>query len=397
MFGSDPRNARASCFVIVGLALGAIACSFDTDRAVERLPPPIPEGRCGTTATLFPRLLAFLREGRFAPLRDVLERRLLPAADGTQPDLSLKTVFAALVRVVSQLGLDQTAYFVDVAAKEEVEEELGPLISAALKLIDGRFDGVPRYEAGDAAAHFVARCDPDHLLTAIEGGLRLKSAQDGRPWVLVALEATVPLLEDPQLQPFLASFERNAETGKPAVVSLLAQIMGFLGDENFAISRVQTLLDSAVYPFAEPELEAKIRVLVDLMDEATSEDAGILQPLQRAVRCGMMHPEQRDVLLGLVFDVVVEPELGAELIVQSASGVLVGDALATELDLIADVVHVMRDDLSIRDDLQELTVMLLSQPESQRVVPVIIELIDRLVFAELVGAIVTLLDGCGRA
>ena len=389
-------RARQALPLIVVLMGQLPGCNLDTDRAVTRQPPPAAPGRCATTAALFPQLLDFLEEGKFAPLRGVLERRLLPSEDGVQPDLSLKTVFAALVRIVAQLGLDQAAYFADVAARQEFKENLGPLLSTVLKFIDGRLDGVPRYEAGDAAAHFVARCDPDHLLTAIERLLRLYSPTYQKPWVLAVLEAALPLLEDPQLQPFLESFEQNAETGKPAVVSLLVQIMGFLADENFAISRVQTLLDSAVYPLVERDLEVKIQALVALLEEATSPEAGVLLPIQRAVRCGNMHPEERDVLLGLVYDVVIAPEVGPELIIDAATGVLVGEALIYELNLIADVVSVMRDDLSVRDDLQDLTVLLLSQPEVQVIVPVIIELIDELVLAELIEAIVTLLDGCGR-
>ncbi len=69
---------------------------------------------------------------------------------------------------------------------------------------------------------------------------------------------------------------------------------------------------------------------------------------------------------------------------------------ADELDLFADVVKVIRTDLTIRDDLRETIAILLSSPDTKLTVPVLIELIDQGVLSELFEALAKLLSGCGR-
>lgn len=372
-----------------------VACSLDTDRPAPTVASPTQQGACGTTETLFPELLAFVRDDRFAPLREVVEQRFLPTEDEPNPQPSLRTIFDAALRLVTQLGLDETAYVAHLASTEQVETELGPLVVLALEYVDGRIGDRPRYEVLDAGAHFVRVCDPNHLLTAIEMLLRLESPSAGQPWLVAVLDELAALLGEPDLERFLTSFERNAERGRPAVISLVRQVMVFVADDNFAIGRIETLLDSAVYPNVEAPLEARIRRFVELLDEATSEEAGILVPLQGSLRCGLLHPTQRDAIIAFGYDLAFDEVVGLDVLLEGAA-FLSSDAVASELELLADVVRIVRTDLTLRDDLRETIAVLLSSPDAQRIVPVLIALIDEKIVTELLGGVVQLLGGCGR-
>jgi hypothetical protein len=370
------------------LLLSLVSCSFDTDRSAPHVQSAIAPGACGTTETLLPKLFLFLREDRFEPLRAVIKNNF--------DDPALRTLFAAGVRVVSQLGLDRTELLVQIAEKGKVEEKLAPLLTSMLEFMDGRHDNVSRYAAANAAAAFIDRCNPNHLLTAVEGIFRLESPSHGKPWLTALLFEAKPLLSDPTLQPFLDSFERNAESGRPAVIALVVQIMIFLADDNFAIDRVETLLESAVYPLVSEELRPKIEALVALLDEATRPEAQILEPIQGAVRCGLMHTEERDALIGFGYDLVASPELGLEAIVDTTNALVGDDGARSELALLADTVAIIRDDSKVSDDLRHLSSTMLSSPDVEAVVPVVIDLAQSRVLAEIFEAIGKLLAGCGR-
>lgn len=382
--------------VLAALALSGTSCSFDTDRAAPHVASTAAAGACGTTETLLPKLLAFVREDRFRDLRTVLERRLLPTDAEPAPDPSLRTLIGAAVRLLDALGLDRARVVADLLAKGELEEELSPLVVTVLRFGDGQLDGAPRYESANATAFFLRRCDPENLLTAVEGLLRFESPSHGVPWIQALADEAGPLLREPTFQPFLDSFEREAAQGRPAIVALLTQVMLLVGDEGFTIDRVETLLESAVYPAVRPELRARIEVLVRLLDEITRPDVDVLRPLQAALRCGLAHPEEKDALAGFLYDLVASEELGLAELLDTASGLVTVAAARAQLGLFADAVHIVRTDLEIRDELVELVAILLSSPDVELVVPVLIELLDRGVVAELFEAAVVLLDGCGR-
>jgi hypothetical protein len=371
-------------------------CNLDTSRDAPYAAPPGEPGPCGTTEAALPKLLAFVEGGKLEPLREVLVRRLVPNEASPAPDPSLRIVLNALVRLIAQLGLEKTQDIAAVAARSDLEREVAPLIVLLLEFVDGRLDGLDHYAAVEAAGTFVRVCDPDHLLSAVELLLRLQSPSRGRPWIVAVLEALAPIVESPELAPFLEGFERNAERGRPAILSLLVQIMSFVAGDAFAVSRVETLLESAVYPIVGPELEAQVEELVFLLGEATAPEAGVLEPLQEAMRCGMQHGMERDELLGLAYDLIATEEIGLSTIVTATSGVLDGEGLLVELSLFADTVRVVRSDLGIRDDLRDLLVLLLEEPEAARVVPVLIDLFEAGVVAELLEVLVLVLDGCGR-
>ncbi len=381
--------------VALGAAWGLMmtsGCSFDSTEAAPYADPARKAGLCGTTDSLLPKFLKFIEADRFAPIRQVVEKKLVPSDTNPLPDPSVRTIAAALLRLLSLVGVERAQRVADLVSDETLNQELVPLVHTSLRILDGQLDGKPKYEVADAAALFVRQCDPDNLLTSIEELLILQSPSQGEPWLFALLESALPLLEDPTLTPFLESFERNAESGKFAVVALMAEIMKFMAAEDFAISRVRTLLESAVYPFASRELETKIRGILVILEEATSEEAGAYGPLQRAMRCGHQHPASRDILLGFLFDLVVTPELGLDGLLEGASAL--GKQSKNDLDLLSDLVAAVRLDLSIRDDIRDFVALFLSTPEVESVIPVVIELIETEVMGELFSAIAQLLKGC---
>lgn len=392
MFGRRSRQGTS-----LALVLCLAGCGFDTDRAAPYASPPVIAGACGTTETFFPRLLGFVREDRFEPLRRVIEARLLPTPGDPTPDPSLRTLLGALVRLVEGLGLARANEVVDLAKKGDVEQKVAPLLTTIMRFMDGEIDGRLHYESADATALFLRRCDPDHLLSAAEGVLRLTSpSHDGSPWVVALLEETIALIEEPGFQSFLDSFEREAERGRPAIISLLGQILISIADDGFTIDRVETLFESAVYPFVSPDLGAHFEALVGLIGEAASTEAPVLRPLQRAVRCTTEHPAARDDVLGFIYDVLATEEVGLDMLASATNGLISGDSAERELDLVSDALKVIREDLVIRDDLRELMAILLSRPDVELVTPVVVEMLEEGVVTELFDGAAKLLGGCGR-
>jgi hypothetical protein len=378
------------------VALGLVACGVDTDAEAPYMDPPTELGACGSTADLLQGLEAFIADGKYAPLKAVVEARLQPTEANPNPDPSWRLVVNALLALVRQLGLEDLGIVAQLAADPDLEDQLSPLIIVVLEYLDGRVDGQPHYAAADATAFFVDRCDTQNLLTAVEGVLRLQSPSAGRPWAVALLDALTPLLNNPTLRPFLTSFQQGGQEGRPAIVSVLRQIMAFMASEDFAIERVQTLLESAVFPLVDAELEADLQRLVDLLGEATDPAAGVLAPLQGAMRCGMQYPEPRDELLGLVVDLAASPEVGLDAVL-TGIGVLRLEVVVSQLELLAEVVRVLRTDEAVQVVLRDLLVLLLQQPDVNQVVPVLIDVFEDELLTELLNAVVTLLKGCGRA
>jgi len=377
------------------LALVMIGCSADTDEPAPFTDPPIKAGACGTTESLLPKLFTFVREDRVAPLRTFIQDHLLPSEENPRPDPSLRTLLDALVKVIVNLGLSETAETAKLVASSRSLGNLEPLILTALNFTTGELDGTPHWSAMDAGAHFVRRCNADHLLTAIKSLLLLQSTSEpDRLWLSVVLDGVFELIEDPFFEPFLETFEQNTETGRPAIISIFVQVMGFLAQDDFQISRVETLLESVVYPLVNEDLRKRLQRLVDLLGEATSEEAGIFLPLQRAVRCGMDHPPERNELIGFAYDLVVSEQVGLQEVLASVEGLVSEDDTEVLLNQLANLIDGIGEDVRARDDLLELVAMLLSTPDSALLFPTLIELIERDVVSEAFDAVAEVLGGC---
>jgi hypothetical protein len=333
---------------------------------------------------------------RFEPLRAFIEARLVPGPEGPTAGPSLRSAVRALLDLVSQLGVMRTRQVLEAVRDPEVEGALAPLALAILRIVEGQVDGVERYEVTDAASRFVRTCDPDNLLGALEALLRLESrVEPGRPWIAVVFGRLEAILADPTAVPFLESFEREAARGRPAVVGLMARVMSFLALEVDPVPRVETLLESAVYPLVSAALEAKIRALLEVLGEATTPRAGVYGPLRGAMQCGNRQPGARDVLLGFLFDLAVTAELGVRGVLEGAAAFSSSSEL--ELALLADLLAAVRADVGARDELRSLLALVLEAEPAASVLPVLLELVEAGVLAELVDAAVQLLEGCSAA
>jgi hypothetical protein len=397
MTGRAHISVFSTGFLGISLVMASLpACSFDSDEAA---PPLKTMGtaplNCGTTATVFPKLLTFIEEGRFAAIKEFVQRHLVAGAENPQPDVSVGTLISVAIKIVKSVGLDKTISLTELAANSEAIAEQKPLIMAALNFVNGKTDGKTHYEIGDAAAHFVRVCDPDHLLLAVERLAQFKSpSKPGRLWLDVMIKEVVALLENPSIDPFLQSFESDSQSGRPAIVSLIAQIMGFLRQPDFHISRVETLLDSVVYPIVSNELRSDIERMVSLLGEATDAEVGILPALQGALNCGMRYPPQRDVIIGFLFDVLVSDEIGLRPTLVAASKLVSADDSTFLLGIVAELIQSIRADKRTRDDLLEFVALALQQPDIGLILPTVSELIESGVVGELLDAIQTILGEC---
>jgi hypothetical protein len=380
---------------MVALLIGLGACSADTDRAAPYLAPPNQPGPCGTTATLFPKLLDFLNAGRFARLKAVIERRLVPAPGQPAPDLSVRTLLDAIVRLLQTIGLSQTANTAGLLAKEKALHDAKPLFLTALRFTAGQIDGQDRYDATTAAGTLLSSCDSDALLGVAQAVLRLESPSAHKLWLAALSDALVPLLDDPTLKPFLDNFMQNSTKGRPAVIEFLAQIVGLLTNDGFQISQVETALQSAVYPSVSDALKAKIEALVTVIGEATTPEAGIRMPIETVARCMQAHSQERDLLLAWIYDLVTNPAVGLNNVLASAR-MLVTDTEAANVQTdFADFFAALRADTQSRGSLVQLVATFISKPDVADGLPVVIDLVQAGVLGELLHAVLTLLEnGC---
>ncbi|MEE2904079.1 MAG: hypothetical protein VYC39_17260 [Myxococcota bacterium] len=347
---------------------------------------------------MFPKLLSFIEQGKFEPLKSFIQRHLLISEENPQPDISTRTLFSGILKITRSLGLEKTVDLTDLVTNSEILGEQLPLLTAALDFITGKTDGKSRYETGDAAAHFIRVCDPDHLLSAIELLTSFESpSRPGEMWIDVMLKEIAVVVDNQKLDEFLDAFEQDAEKGRPAVINIIAQLMGLIRQSSFSISQVETLLDSAVYPILSDELRPNVERMVTLLEEVTAPDAGILVPLQRSIDCGMHSPAERDVIIGFLYDLLFSQDIGArDALISVAELVSIEDSKFL-LGIVSDLIGSIRSDRLARDELLELFALMLQQPDVNALLPIVSELIAEEIFTELLVAIQSILGDCNRA
>jgi hypothetical protein len=101
------------------------------------------------------------------------------------------------------------------------------------------------------------------------------------------------------------------------------------------------------------------------------------------------------VLLGFLFDLAVTAELGVRGVLEGAAAFSSSSEL--ELALLADLLAAVRADVGARDELRSLLALVLEAEPAASVLPVLLELVEAGVLAELVDAAVQLLEGCSAA
>ncbi|MBI2375894.1 MAG: hypothetical protein HYV07_18015 [Deltaproteobacteria bacterium] len=385
--------ARRACLAISTLLVAGCRADRDEPAPFSEAADPAPE--C-STESVFPELLLLVRTGELAPLRDLIESRLVPGPGNPRPEPSLRSLIGAGVTIVRALGLEEVLDAAEAAKRAELLEKLRPLVIPIFRYVAGQVDATPHYEGAEAMARFVDRCNPDHLLAAVAAVIELESRQEpGRLWIDVAIDAIAKLLADPTLVLALDAFERGGATGRPAVVSLVGQIMTFLDDDDFELARVRTLYEDAVEPAVEPALAAQLEGLLDLMEEVTDPNAAVFDALKGAFRCGNQHPEDRDVIVGFLFDLVDARALELEAVLATTTA-LVSDEEARELfSRLSIVVRAIRVDTKARDELRGLISLLLQRPAIESMTPFGIELLESPVVDELLSSLPVLLEGCG--
>ena len=115
------ENLRASISLLVAmLGVSSLSCSFDTDTPA---PPLVTNGEppalCGTTASVFPKLLLFIEDGKFEPLKAFIQRHLVISDENPQPDVSTRTLFSGILKITRSLGLEKTVDLTDLVANSQ--------------------------------------------------------------------------------------------------------------------------------------------------------------------------------------------------------------------------------------------------------------------------------------
>lgn len=378
-------------------ALSGLSCSLDPETPAPIAEPPRVAGPCGTTENLLQGLFALSREGGLDDLRTIITEHSTPGRDGLEPDLALRNVLGAALRIITRLGIRATREAAISLGKGPVAESLSSIFEELLRLLDGQHDGRPRYDATKAMGFYLRRCDAVYMLTLAERGLRLeRPGASGQPerWLAALLRESAALMKDPLFDQFLREFEESGEQGRGAVVGLLNQVLGFLADRDFEIGRVRALLESSVYPLVEPPLAARLDRFFSLFEEAVALDPMVQSSLQAVAACSLVDETARRDLLGLVYDVAASEALSLPDLLEEASRLVGEEADVAFLDHLAGLFSAVRDEREARQDIFVLLAVLLEPPDVERALPLVIELLRRDLVSELMFGVTTLLSGC---
>lgn len=387
------RRPVERCLAFVAWSLAA-GCGLDLDRPAPASEPARVVGACGSTETLFAGLFQLSREGGLEDLRSLLTERSLLGPEGREPELSLRQVLGAAVRIVTRLGVRATREAAISLGEGPVAETLSSLVVETLRLAAGRVDGRTRYAATEAAAFYLRRCDAEPILTLAERGLRLLRADGQERWLVAVFRESASLLEDPAFDRFLRDFESSGERGRAAVVGLFNQIVGFLADEGFDVARVRALLEDSVYPLVDPALAAKLDGLLARFEEALGLDPMLQSAMQKVARCALVDEAPRRELLGFLYDLSASDAVELERLFAEASRLVSDAAQARFLDHVAGLFAAVRDEREAREDIFLLLAVFLEPPEVERALPLFIELFERELVSELFAGVATLLGGC---
>ncbi len=393
--GLAARTGGVSVAALV-IVTGAGACRVDDDRPAPFVAAPAAPSACGTTAELLPKLSAFVADGGSAPLAAIVETRF--RADTPRPGQpTVRTLLDALLALLRALGVERTRAVVGLASTSRALDELTPLVVLLAEVVEGKKDGQPRWSAVADAGTLFVRCDGDALSTSLERLLRFPAPDaPAERWFSRLLDDLLALVEDPGVAPFVAGFERSGQRGRPAIASLLVQLVGFVVEDDFAVGRVRALLESVVYPAVGDGVRAKIERLLTRVEQVARPEVGVLAPLQVALRCLMGEVAARDALAGLVVDLLLQPELGVRGLASRVGALVSADERRELADFAADLLASMTREGDARDELFRAIAVVLAEPDVRAVVPVIREGFEAGVVTELIRAFGALLAGCGR-
>ena len=93
---------------------------------------------------------------------------------------------------------------------------------------------------------------------------------------------------------------------------------------------------------------------------------------------------------------MTDDAIGLDRLLMSVEGLANDRDAERNLVQIADVITVLRKDVEARDEILGLVALVLSKPDVELLLPLLIELIDEGVVVELFDAVTKLLGGCAR-
>ncbi len=394
-----PFFARAAALGLWA-ASSSLGCGLDVETPAPATESARAPGPCGTTENLFQGMFTLSREGGLEDLRTIITEHSAAGPMGRAPDLAIRNVLGAAIRIVTRLGISATREAALTLGKGPLAEWASSALVDGLRFTSGSLDGRARYAATESVAFYLRRCDAEPILELAERVLRLTrpSAEGGEErWLAAFLGASGRLLAHPMLEPFLSDFEASGERGRAAIVGLLNQVAGFLADEDFDLQRVRALFESSVYTLVDPSLAAEFDGLLALLEEAVRLDPALQQALRGVAQCSLIDEGARREFLGYVYDFSTYPGLSLETLLAEGSTLVADPSQAPFLDHLAGLSAAISIEREARQDIFVLVAVLMERPEVERALPLLIQLFERDLVAELLYAVTTLLAGCEAA
>ena len=133
-------------------ALCGLSCGLDSETAAPITEPARSPGPCGTTENLFQGMFERSREGGLDDLRTIITEHSAEGPPGRSPDLAIRNVLGAAIRIITRLGISATREAALSLGKGPLAEWASSVLVEVFKLSSGELDGQPRFAATEAVA-----------------------------------------------------------------------------------------------------------------------------------------------------------------------------------------------------------------------------------------------------
>jgi len=294
-------------------------------------------------------------------------------------------------------------------------EPLSPLIASLLKYIDGRFGSPPtaHYDVFSLLSRLLRGCLPG------EGdaeGFRHTDLLDllartlHWPRLRELLDLLPALASDPTFKGLIANFRlSNCSSpecsGREGFMALMNSIVGSILRFDNPFPQIRDLLNQLPGGnFSAPPFSTLLSLLENLLVtyRATAADGDVQTPLRRLLRCaqrvdpppeGTRRPPGHT-LYGFVYDLMALEEVSLSKLVTAIDQLLDADPQGVLLRVATSAVDHLRGNPTTFKNLVDILVVVFTEANARKVVPVLIDMAEQRVFDEFADLLLALFGSC---
>lgn len=331
--------------------------------------------QCIDPNAFVPNLLAFLRQGGFQPLADIITNELEPTG-------AFSDALSAFLRLAKKTPPPQ-GLLKPLAEILEVQN-LEPLIAIernAFYYIAGDPPAKePHYEVPVVIGHMLNECDPDSVLNL--GQILLSThmplgCRVGDEGCQLATTALIKPLHDLLADPFLRTLLSLINFGQipeESFVMLVDQVVNLLKNPSFEFQQLRDLMQRLVYPFIPvPELKVKLDNLFNVLSVLTSPEVGMMESMRATLVClGEKDPNRA--VHRMLYNLIVDPQFQLVELIQAVDATVAVDPSEQVARYLIEVIKVLRNEPVTHKAICGLVARLFEERNAKKLVPMLINI-----------------------